>query len=210
VLAIAELVGGTWPKRIKSVIALLVQMDDESASYGVLLLRDIRRIFKRTRKRTLSSNHLVEYLAAQPNRPWSAFKGNRPVTPRQVADLLRPFGINPCTQRNGSQTFKGYKRRQFNRAFSRYLDVAVTRSPNTSRNDDPVRSNKHKLAKSTDRQRIKPPTHTTCDRVTDQEEDKDFKVQTTAADQAMSFCPHCSGWGCRQCEDTGMVASRNT
>lgn len=210
-LAIAKLAGGTWPQRIESVVALLANMEDESASYGVLLLRDIRRIFKHTKQPALSSNHLVEYLADLPNRPWSAFKDDKPITARQLARLLRPFGIGPSTQRSGSETFKGYKRRQFKRAWSRYLKpVSVTRSPVTSSRDDPLRSKKHKLVKLPNRQRTKLPKHRDCDRVTDQEADKDLALQTTVADQTVSFCSHCSGWGCKQCEDTGMVASRNT
>jgi hypothetical protein len=208
--AIAELADGPWPQTIKSVVALLAKMDDESASFSVLLLRDIRRIFKHTKQPVLRSKHLVEYLADLPNRPWSAFKGDKPIMARQLASLLRPFGIRPRTQRSGRETFKGYKRSQLKGAFSRYLDVSVTRSPITSSRDDPLRSKKRRVVKLLNRQRTKPVKHRDCDRVTDQEEDKDFKVQTTAADQAMSFCSHCSGWGCNQCEDTGMVASRNT
>jgi hypothetical protein len=61
--AIAELVGGPWPQKIESVVVLLTTIEDERASYGVLLLRDIRRIFKRTKQPVLRSKHLVEYLA---------------------------------------------------------------------------------------------------------------------------------------------------
>ncbi len=58
--AIAEVVGGPWPQRVEYVVTFLVKMENDSASYGVILLTDIRRSIKQTKQLTLSSNHLVD------------------------------------------------------------------------------------------------------------------------------------------------------
>ena len=130
----AELAGDKWLQKVTDVVTLLADKGGENKSPGVLLLTDIRRIFKHAKQDTLPSNYLVEHLADMEDRPWAAFKHETPTTARQVADLLRPFGIGPCTQRDGSDTFKGYKRSQFKKAFSCYLKgSSVTGSQSASR-----------------------------------------------------------------------------
>ena len=89
--AMAELTGDKWLDKVTAVVTLLADTGGENESPGVLLLADIRRIFKQVKHDDLPSNHLVEHLAAMPERPWSEFKYGKPITPRQVADLLRPF-----------------------------------------------------------------------------------------------------------------------
>ncbi len=167
--AMADLAGDKWLQKVTDVFNLLAKKDGENKSPGVLLLADIRRIFKQVKHDDLPSNHLVEHLAAMPERPWSEFKYGKPITPRQVADLLRPFGIGPSTQRYGSYTFKGYKRSQFKQAFSRYLkSSSVAGSQTTSRRQLSNSSGDNKNRYATDRKRAKPAKPEGCDRVTDQ------------------------------------------
>ena len=166
--AIAEVAGGSWPQRVRTANKVLEKKTDENESAGVLLLADIRRIFKQSKQDTLSSNGLVERLQQMEERPWPEFKCGKPITPRQMADLLRPFDIGPRTQRDGIETFKGYKRSQFKSAFSRYLDVPGARSRRASSSDGSIRSKKHKKRNVTDRKRAKSAKRRKRDRVTDQ------------------------------------------
>lgn len=59
-------------------------------------------------------------------RPWAEWKASKgasakPLTPTQLARLLKPFGIAPRgTIRIGAKTAKGYHRDQFAEAWRRY------------------------------------------------------------------------------------------
>jgi hypothetical protein len=48
---------------------------------------------------------------------------SKPITARQLASILKPFGAKPGTIRDGSQTWKGYKKEDLGDAFSRYLSA---------------------------------------------------------------------------------------
>src|SRR5437588_712897 len=67
-------------------------------------------------------------------RPWAEWRKGKPITPPQLASLLKPFGIEPRTIRfgeGGKSSAKGYLREQFEDAFARYLPAsspAVTAS----------------------------------------------------------------------------------
>ena len=53
----------------------------------------------------------------------------KPITPRQIAKLLEPFGVIPGSIRMASATAKGYKLDDFGDAFVRYVtDTSVTPS----------------------------------------------------------------------------------
>jgi putative DNA primase/helicase len=54
--AIADIAGGSWPQRVSAANQGLEHKSDENESAGVLLLADIRRIFKKSKQDTLSSN----------------------------------------------------------------------------------------------------------------------------------------------------------
>ena len=60
-------------------------------------------------------------------RPWAEWRASKgaspkPLTPNQLARLLKPFGIvTNTTIRVGTRTPKGYHRHQFDEAWERYL-----------------------------------------------------------------------------------------
>jgi hypothetical protein len=88
----------------------------------VLLLSDLRDLFTERKPDRLASADIVKALGEMDERPWPAFgKHEKPITTRQLASLLKPFGIIPGTKRDGHETFKGYVLKQFSDAFSRYL-----------------------------------------------------------------------------------------
>jgi hypothetical protein len=206
--AVAELAGSKWLQKATDVVTLLADEDGEKESPGVLLLADIHRLFNKTKLDRLASSYLVARLAKRKHRPWSGFKDGKPITARQVAELLRPFGISPSTQRNGNETFKGYKRSQFNRAFSRYFTgVSGTRSQPKSGKQSSVHLKEHKKANVTDRKVTKLARRKARDDVTDQTRGKDQKAHAKAADWVVIDCPHCcSIWGCERCDYTGFLS----
>jgi hypothetical protein len=93
------------------------------------LRADIRQIFSEAKRDRLASTYLVDRLVEMEERSWPEFRHGKPITARQIASLLRPFGIVPGTKRDGAETFKGYELSNFSSAFARYLaDLSVTRS----------------------------------------------------------------------------------
>lgn len=116
--AIADEVGQGWPERVRQ-IATSTTGDDENESNGVTLLADLREMFNGEDR--LLSVDIVEHLARREDRPWPEWSNGKPMTQRQLAKLLRPFGIQPKTIRTGDERAKGYERSQFEDAFSRYL-----------------------------------------------------------------------------------------
>lgn len=119
--AIAELVGGDWLERVHRAFVALSAPDDDGESIGVLLLADIRTLFEARDTNRLSSAEMVEALAAKEERPWPEWSHGKPITVRQLASLLKPFGIKPHGIRIGDATPRGYDLAQFQEVFARYL-----------------------------------------------------------------------------------------
>jgi putative DNA primase/helicase len=124
-LAIADAVGGEWPRRAREALRTLVGDQAGDDSVAVQLLGDIREIFLRCGVERLSSDQLVRELAAREDRPWPEWRAGRAITPTQVARLLRGFQIKPRSVRlDASTTKKGYELAAFADGFARYLPEA--------------------------------------------------------------------------------------
>ena len=103
-LAIADRAGEEWPERArKAALALSGRDASEDTSVGATLLGDIQAIFKRRAHdaennswwHELSSTALAEALAAMEGRLWAEWRQGKAITPNAVAELLKPFGIEP-------------------------------------------------------------------------------------------------------------------
>lgn len=132
-LAIADTLGGHWPAKARAAVVELVSEDDGDEAAAVLLLQDLRDLFERHGSR-LSSAGIVKDLEGMEDRPWPEWKAGRPITARQLARLLKPFGIIPCTRRDGPGTFKGYTEDQFRDAWARYLSPLRSVTPSQPSN----------------------------------------------------------------------------
>ena len=142
-LAMAELAGRQWPDRARQAVIELSAAADDAVSSGVLLLGDIRELFHRDPLGdTLFTHEILYTLQQYENRPWLEWKNGKPITNRQLAALLKPYGIKPRTVRRGAITDKGYKLDWFEDAFARYLPPrSVTASqPSDSAGFKPAQS----------------------------------------------------------------------
>jgi putative DNA primase/helicase len=123
-LAIADLAGGEWPARArKAATALSDGVIESDSSALVKLLEDLRELFDRGDK--LFSVDICEALGVREDRPWSEWRKGKPITVRQLAQLLAPLGIKPKSTRIGEETGKGYELEQFSDPFSRYLPLSI-------------------------------------------------------------------------------------
>ena len=124
-LAIADMAGGRWPdlaRALATKAAAETAIEDTSA---IALLRDLDRYFRHIETNDftdrVSSEELCFYLNTLAERPWRRYHRGGPITPYQLAQLLRPFGIRSTTIRFEEGLAKGYYLRDFHEAFERYV-----------------------------------------------------------------------------------------
>jgi hypothetical protein len=120
-LAIADLAGGDWPALARAAAVALAPKD--TTSIGTTMLGDIKTVFGNENADRLSSSQLAALLHEFEDRPWSEWgKPPKPISPVQIARLLKAFNIYPEMIRISGRTAKGYYLHQFAEAFERYLE----------------------------------------------------------------------------------------
>jgi putative DNA primase/helicase len=135
-LAIADAAGGEWPEQARSAaLALSGEAPDSEDSIRELLLADIWTVFRERHETRLFSDDLVVALCQREERPWSDWKNGHPLSPVQLARLVKPFGVRPRQMRVGTKTGKGYEPRDFADAFTRYLPPSDPSQPSQSNAD---------------------------------------------------------------------------
>ncbi len=74
---------------------------------------------------SLPTAWILNYLKAKEESPWGAYLNGSSITPRQLAGILKSFGIRSKDIRwrdvNGERVLKGYEFADFQDAFERYL-----------------------------------------------------------------------------------------
>jgi hypothetical protein len=128
--AIADEAGGDWPDMARSTALRLIRSTGQDGeSLKVMVLSDIRDLFERRGVDHLSSASICSDLAEMNDRPWPEYRKGKPITQRQLAALLTPFGIASNTVRIGTETPKGYRLKQFEKAFAAYLPPISSATP---------------------------------------------------------------------------------
>lgn len=124
-LAIADHAGMAWAARGRRALLALFSLAadaETSAENGVLLLGDVRTIFQERGAERIPSVDLCEALGKMETRPWPEWKTGKPITPTQIARVLKPFKVYPGTYRPpGGAPVKGYQCDHFAEAWERYL-----------------------------------------------------------------------------------------
>jgi len=131
-LAVAELVGGDWPRRARRAAKALVEVAKEvEPSFGILLLTHLKTVFGDADR--LATEIILKGLHKIEEAPWGDMKG-KPLDSRGLARLLRQYGLKSRTVRIGPATLRGYERADFADAWSRYLppSPAATETSATS------------------------------------------------------------------------------
>jgi hypothetical protein len=124
-LAIAQLAGGYWPDKAMTAMFALNQpnADADGASIGVMLLADIQVVLASYAGKNISSEEIIHRLTDHEfsERPWLTYSKGFPISPRQISNILKPFGIKSDTRHlpDGSKR-KGYVVAEFEDAFRRY------------------------------------------------------------------------------------------
>jgi hypothetical protein len=84
-------------------------------------LMDILELFLRSGQDRHFSRTIVEWLKMSEERPWTALKQGKTVTPQWLAQQLHTYGLRPKTMRIGNDRAKGYEREDFTETFRRYI-----------------------------------------------------------------------------------------
>jgi len=126
-VAIADLAGGRWPKRIRDALLSLVgeaRAAEATESRGTELLADIRDAFVALGE-NIGTAVLLDRLNGIEERGWGGWNDGQGLRPRNLGKLLRPFEISSkdihAIDGNGRRTLRGYEQTQFEDAFARYL-----------------------------------------------------------------------------------------
>jgi hypothetical protein len=122
--AIADILGGDWPRRVREVAVTLSSLaDDDDDDVAVRLLADLAIVFAKAER--MASPAVVKALIAMPDREWSTCFRGQPLTELRLAQLLRGFGVRPQQWGEGPKAFRrkarGYYRADFRPIFERYV-----------------------------------------------------------------------------------------
>jgi putative DNA primase/helicase len=123
-LAIADHAAKEWAGRARRALLAVFGLraeHDGNLETGALLLADLRALFVGTSSLKMTSADLCARLCQMDERPWPEWRQGKPMTPRQLAVALSPFGIRPATVHLGHEQAKGYVREAFQEAWARYL-----------------------------------------------------------------------------------------
>jgi len=125
-IAIADIVGGSWPERArKAAVALVAASKDAEPSLGIRLLADTQTVFGDLE--SLATKSLLRELTGLEESPWGDLRG-KPLDERGLARRLRQYGIKSANIRIGDNIVKGYRRSDLFDAWSRYLPPSPSNS----------------------------------------------------------------------------------
>jgi Protein of unknown function (DUF3631) len=124
-IAVADAAGGSWPIVARDAcVALCAVAQDRTASLGVRLLGDLRTVF--AHDDAMHTETILERLAdgeesgLEADSPWADLRG-KPINSRQLAEMLRPYGVSPLKVKIHGRSLQGYRRADLHDAWVRYL-----------------------------------------------------------------------------------------
>lgn len=172
-LTVAAIAGPGWKSKAQAAaLSLSGNSDSEDPSTGTLLLGAIREVFNNQRTENVFTKVLIASLVDDSDGPWANWNRGRPISAAQISKHLEQFQIKPGTVRIGPDTSKGYRRHQFEDAWSRYLPVGPNSTVTTSQGSNGAASRdfymRHTLNNVTDENELQATDDAGCDGVTDE------------------------------------------
>jgi hypothetical protein len=129
-LMVADLAGGDWPRLARDACtAMVTGAADDTETVTVRLLADLRAAFGDLD--TLPTKSILDKLHALDESPWGDWDGH-PLRARDLAGLLRPYGVRSRQLHIGDWGGKGYRRADLHDAWTRYLPCPVSETSETS------------------------------------------------------------------------------
>lgn len=125
-LAVADAAGGHWPglaRGVARVMATAAAMADAETSASARLLIDLRTVFGDAD--SMPTALILAKLTGLDGAPWADWSYGRPLSARQLADMLRPFGPRPHDVKTDGRVAKSYFRADFRDAWQRYASPTL-------------------------------------------------------------------------------------
>lgn len=130
-LAIAMTASDEWLQIGTKAALKLSGSESVSNTTGTELLADIKAIFDEKHIDRISTAELINELCSDDEKRWASYNRGLPIKPRQLAGILKGYGIQSKSIRIGNDTPKGYEKKQFVEAFSRYITSSPENISNT-------------------------------------------------------------------------------
>lgn len=129
-ITIADAAGGRWPQMARvTAVTLVTQNRDNRPNHGIRLLTDLKAIFED--RAFVPTKEIIKRLNSLENSDWSEFE-NGGISPRQLARMLKPYGVEPSTVRAEGLPQKGYRAFDLKESWSRYVICDNSSEPVTS------------------------------------------------------------------------------
>jgi hypothetical protein len=116
-IAVADAAGKHWPARARKAAVVLSAEAEEDAADGMRLLADIKDVYGEADK--LWTETILHDLHDIPEAPWGQWFG-QPLKDRELAKLLKPYGIRSRDVKINEINRKGYYRAQFTESWNSY------------------------------------------------------------------------------------------
>jgi putative DNA primase/helicase len=128
--AIADLIGGVWPKALRDAAVELRPDPAEMVSWHYRALYDLRIYVDELggdpwKSRPVSSTKFVDWLLKDPDSEWHRYQG-RKVNQWDIAYLFRQFyKVRPVMLGPKTRRFRGYRPEQFAEFFARIIKTPL-------------------------------------------------------------------------------------
>lgn len=120
-LQVASVAGGHWLDTSLKVALTLSGSTQTPMSSANELLSDIQEVFEAKQVIKITTTELINALCEDTEKSWATYNRGKQLSPRQLSNKLRDYGIESKTIRFGYETAKGYEGEQFKDVFTRYL-----------------------------------------------------------------------------------------
>lgn len=124
-LAIAQVIGEPWLRRTRESLTMVFSRTHANESDGGRLLTDIKQAFTAHGEHRITTADLLKRLNALDEAPWPHFSHGRPMTARDLAQVLRRYGVHSLSIRKGESVARGFQLEQFQQAFARYAPTST-------------------------------------------------------------------------------------
>jgi hypothetical protein len=131
-IAVGDAASPEWGRRIREAAVAGVGGAIEREGPGVVLLADVRDLFRDRRTDRLSSADITDALVLLEDKPWPEWKNGKPLSKKQLGSILKRFSIRPTTLWIGGQAQRGYERQALEEAWARYLPPLEPQEPQGS------------------------------------------------------------------------------
>jgi hypothetical protein len=124
--AIADLAGGSWPKRVRAAAVKLTKQYYEPSVGRQCLSLFVELFLTSEYEGLVTSAWAQKQFVADPTSVWVNYKGRGPITQWGIKDILNPYGVRPgLIHPRGHPTTRGYKLEWFETPFRYYLHVEI-------------------------------------------------------------------------------------